>query len=87
MTKRTYPSFLLSSDEHGRWRWSYADASGNEVAACSASYGTRESCMRAIRDLQQSGDQPAFAFTPRDSGTAAGKGTGLLDSEHQQIVD
>ncbi len=85
MTKRTFPSFLLFPDQHGRWRWSYADASGNEVAAGRASYATRESCMRAIRDLQQSGGQPAYAFNPREGGSDTDEGP--IDLAPGQIVN
>lgn len=87
MTKRTFPSFLLYPDENGRWRWSYADSSGNEVAAATAAYGTRDSCMRAIRDLQQSDGQPAYAFQPGNRArTAPDKGSALLDLDPEQIV-
>ena len=86
MTGRTYPSFLLFADEVGRWRWSYADASGNEVAAGSASYATREGCMRAIRDLQQSGGQPAYAFNPGEAAPASEKTSEIRDLDPGQIA-
>jgi uncharacterized protein YegP (UPF0339 family) len=60
--KRIFPSFLVYQDEQSRWRWTYAVAVGKEVAAGCASYGSRQACVSAIRELQQSAGHPVFAF-------------------------
>jgi len=64
MAQRPFPSFLVFSDQHGHWRWNFADATGKIVAAGNQSFQRPAGCAKAIQSLAAAGGAPVLV---RDS--------------------
>ncbi|HJQ16013.1 MAG TPA: hypothetical protein VJ859_03350 [Allosphingosinicella sp.] len=74
MPKRPVPSFMVFTDQQGRWHWNFADSGGNIVAIGNGAFKHPAGCAKAIRALLNVGSAPVLVrdavFRPLTAGSA-----------------
>ena len=57
---KRYPCFWEGKDQSGGWYWIYYGKNRKEIARSSESYVNRADCLRRVRLLKGSNDDPVY---------------------------